>query len=158
MVNPIFVPAVLNPIVGRFASRYGPRWWNFEAFAICGAAMVSFGNLASQSQKDGILFVTYLAVLGIALAVLVAANNIAISVASLVRTQAQEDNVDLGSVLSRLSPGVMLSGLTTAWAAGMLLGPGYSSLISYTEDVGRSIFCCSIGGICFVASLGSMFL
>ena len=52
----------------------------------------------------------------------------------------------------------MLSGVTTSWAAGILLGPAYSSLISYTEDEGWAIFCNGLGGLCLAAALGSLFL
>jgi MFS family permease len=152
----------VNPVVGRFTSRQGPRWWSTGAFAICGAAMISFASVAGHSQKSKTLFVIHSTVVGIALAVLVNSNQVAISVASqrfgYATTRAKDRNENLGRVLSWLSPGMMLSGVTTSWAAGILLGPAYSSLITYTEDAGWAIFCRGLGGLCLVAAIGSSFL
>ena len=156
------LPAVVNPVVGRFTSRHGPRWWSTGAFAICGAAMISFGRVAGHSEKSKTLFVVHSAVVGVALAVLVNSNQVAISVASqryrLARIHAKDRDENLGHILSWLSPSMILSGVTTSWAAGILLGPAYSSLIAYTEDAGWAIFCRGLGGLCLVAALGSSFL
>lgn len=156
------MPAAVNPVVGRFTSRHGPRWWSTAAFAICGAAMISFGSVAGHSEKSKTIFVVHLAVVGVALAVLVNSNQVAISVASqryrLARAHAKDRDEDLGRILSWLSPSMILSGVTTSWAAGILLGPAYSSLMAYTEDAGWAIFCRGLGGLCLVAALGSSFL
>ncbi|KAF2430773.1 MFS general substrate transporter [Tothia fuscella] len=158
----VTVPAALNPIVGKLTSRQGPRWWSTGAFAICGAAMLSFGSVTGNSNKSQILFIVHSTLVGIALAILVNANQVAMSVASqrygLAKTQAQDQEEDLGRILSWLSPSTMLSGVTTSWAAGILLGPAYSSLMAYTEDVGWAIFCRGLGGVCLIASLASSFL
>jgi len=156
------LPAAVNPVVGRFTSRQGPRWWSTGAFAICGAAMISFGSVAGHSEKSKTLFIAHSAVVGVALAVLVNSNQVAISVASQrygrARTQAKDSDENLGRMLSWLSPGMMLSGVTTSWSAGILLGQVYSSLVAYTEDAGWAIFCQGLGGLCLVAALGSSFL
>jgi hypothetical protein len=156
------LPAAANPMVGRFTSRQGPRWWSTGAFAICGASMISFGSVTGHSEKSKTLFVAHSAVVGVALAVLVNSNQVAISVASqrymLARTHAKDKGENLGRILSSLSPSMMLSGVTTSWAAGILLGPAYSSLLPYTEDAGWEIFCRGLGGLCLVAALGSTFL
>jgi hypothetical protein len=52
----------------------------------------------------------------------------------------------------------MLSGVTTSWAAGILLGPAYSNLMAYTEDAGWQVFCRGLGGLCVVAAVASLFL
>ena len=124
--------------------------------------MISFASVAGHSQKSEILFVLHSAVVGIALAVLVNSNQVAISVASqrfgVATTRAKDRNENLGRILSWLTPSMMLSGVATSWAAGILLGPAYSSLMPYTEDAGWAIFCCGLGGLCLVAALGSLFL
>nr|POE90199.1 putative mfs-type transporter c18.02 [Quercus suber] len=152
------VPAAVNPVVGKFTSRQGPRWWSVGAFAICGAVMLSFANVSGHSPTSKLLFVIHLAVVGLALAVLVNSNQVAISVASQRFGAARDKSENVGTILSRLSPSVLLSGITTSWAAGILLGPIYGSLIAFTEDAGWALFCYGLGGLCFVAAVGSLFL
>lgn len=156
------LPAAVNPVIGRFTSRHGPRWWSTGAFVICGAAMITFGGVAGHSQRSKTLFVIHSTIVGIALAVLINSNQVAMAVASQrfgsATKHAKDRNENLGRILSWLSPSIMLSGVTTSWAAGILLGPAYSSLIVYTEDAGWAIFCRGLGGLCFVAALGSSFL
>ena len=158
----ITLPAAVNPVVGTLTSRQGPRWWSTGAFTICGAALISFGNVAGQSNESRALFIVHSIVVGISLAVLVNSNQVAISVAAqrygLARTRANVKDENLGRILSWLSPSTMLSGVTTSWAAGILLGPAYSSLMPYTEDAGWTIFCRGLGGLCVIAALGSSFL
>jgi hypothetical protein len=149
-------------MVGKYASRFGPRWWSVGSFAICGAAMISFARLTGGSQQSQILFVIHAAVIGIAVAVLTNVNQIALSVAAqrygdaIIRAERSGEALD--SALRWLSPGKMLSGVTTSWSAGLLLGPGYSSSLGITEDEGWAFFCHGLGGLCLVAALGSIFL
>lgn len=158
----LLFPAAINPVIGRFTSRYGPRWWSVGAFTVCGAAMISFGNVSGDSHRSKVFFVIHAAVVGVALAVLVNSNQVAVSVASqryvMVVNRSKNNGESLGGVLSWLSPGKMLSGVTTSWSAGILLGPGYSSLINYTKDEGWAMFCRGLGGACLVAALASLFL
>lgn len=124
--------------------------------------MISFANVVGSSQKSHILFVVHSAVVGIALAALVNSNQVAISVAAQrfgnATTHAKDADEELGPVLSWLSPNTMLSGVTTSWAAGILLGPAYSSVIPYTKDAGWAVFCYGLGGVCLAAALASSFL
>lgn len=124
--------------------------------------MISFGCVAGESSQSKALFVIHSVVIGVALAVLIGANSVAMSVLSQrygsALTHAAERNEKLGKVLSWISPSVMLSGLTFSWAVGILLGPAYSSLIAYTEDAGWTIFCNGLGGMCLVAAVASSFL
>lgn len=124
--------------------------------------MITFASVAGDSQKSQILFLVHCTVIGIALAVLVNANQVAISVAShrfdIAKTRSKDKNEVLGRVLSWLGPSMMLSGITTSWAAGILLGSAYTSLMPYTEDAGWAIFCYGLGGLCLVAALGNAFL
>jgi hypothetical protein len=158
----ITLPAAVNPVVGELTSRQGPRWWSTCTFAICGAAFISFGNVAGNSEESKTLFIIHSVVIGISLAILVNSNQVAISVAAqrygLARTRAEEKDEDLGPILSRISPSTMLSGVTTSWAAGILLGPAYSNLMAYTEDAGWQVFCRGLGGLCIVAAVASSFL
>lgn len=156
------LPAAVNPVIGKFTARQGPRWWSVGGFAVCGAALVSFGRVTGHSDTSHTFFVVHLAAVGVALAVLVNSNQVAISVASqkygLAKTRATATCEDLGLMLSWISASTMLSGVTTSWAAGNLLGPAYSSLIDYVEDEGWRTFCSGLGGMCFVAAVGSLFL
>ena len=124
--------------------------------------MISFASVSGHSQKSKTLFAIHSAVVGIALAVLVNSNQVAISVASqrfgAATARAKDRNESLGRILSLLSPSMMLSGVATSWAAGILLGPAYSSLMAYTEDAGWAMFCRGLGGLCLVAALGSLLL
>jgi hypothetical protein len=124
--------------------------------------MIGLGSLTGDSQQSKILFVIHSGVVGVALAVLVNANQVAISVASqrygYATTCANDSDEKLGGVLSWLSPGKMLSGVITSWSVGILLGPGYSSLIDYTTDEGWALFCYGLGGLCLLAGLGGLFL
>lgn len=124
--------------------------------------MVNWGTLVGGSQRSQIIFTIHAAVVGIALAVLVNANQVAISVASQryghAVASAKENGHDLGTVLRWLTPGKMLSGVTASWSAGILLGPGYSTLMEFTEDEGWAYFCRGLGGFCLVAALGSLIL
>ena len=133
-----------------------------SAFATCGIALLSFGSVAGDSQRSKVFFVVHAAVVGMSLAVLVNANQVAISVAyqryGPATTSAKESDEKMGRFASWLSPGKMLSGVTSSWSAGVLLGAGYSSLINYTEDEGWALFCHGLGGLCLVAALASSFL
>lgn len=100
----ITVPAALNPIVGELTSRQGPRWWSTCAFAICGAAFISFGNVVGPSGESQTLFIVHSVVIGVSLAILVNSNQVAISVAAqgygFARTRAEDKDEDLGQILS----------------------------------------------------------
>lgn len=149
-------------MIRSLTSRHGPRWWSTGAFAVSGVATISFGCVAGDSSESKALFVVHSAVVGIALAVLINSNQVAVSVASQrygpALARATERGEKMGLLLSWISPGTMLSGLTFSWAVGILLGPAYSSLIAYTEDVGWAIFCNGLGGMCLVAAVASSFL
>lgn len=124
--------------------------------------MISFGSLVGGSQQSQILFVIHSAIVGVALAVLVNANQVAISVASqrygYAKARAESSGETLGVILGWLGPGKMLSGVTTSWSAGILLGPAYSSLLDFTEDEGWAYFCHGLGGLCILAALGGSML
>jgi hypothetical protein len=153
---------VFNPIIGGFTSRQGPRWWTVGGFAVCGTALISFGAVKGQSEETKILFLIHLAVIGIALAGLINSNQVAVTIASQrygsALGAAKSQGVELGRMLSLVTPGTMLSGITASWLAGILVGPAYSSLITYTEDEGWEIFCRGLGGVCLIAAVGSVFL
>lgn len=158
----VLLPAAINPIIGKYTSRVGPRWWSVCAFSLCGSAMFSFGQLAGGSHKSQVLFVVHASVVGIALAVLVNANQVAISVASQRYGKVMELSEKRGhkvtGLLGKLSPGKMLSGVTTSWSAGTLLGPVYTSLLDFTDDAGWRVFCYGLGGVTLAAALGSAFI
>jgi hypothetical protein len=124
--------------------------------------MFSFGTLAGDSQRTKNLFVVHSVVVGMALAVLINSNQVAVSVASQryepALTRAKDRNEKFGRIMSWLSASVMLSGLTFSWAVGTLIGPAYSSLIEYTTDAGWAIFCHGLGGLCLVAALANTLL
>jgi hypothetical protein len=158
----VTAPAAANPLIGRITARQGPRWWSVGGFVVCGAALISFGRATGHSDTSQTFFMIHLLAVGVALAVLINSNQVAISVASQrygaaqARMTAKEE--DLGPVLSWITASIMLSGVTTSWAAGILLGPAYSSLMVYVEDEGWQIFCSGLGALCFAAAVGSSFL
>jgi MFS family permease len=158
----ITIPAVFNPIIGGLTSRQGPRWWTVGGFVLCGAALLSFGSVRGHTDESKTSFVIHAAVIGIALAALINSNQVAITIASqryeAALEAAEREGAELGLVSSLLTPGRMLSGVTTSWSAGVLVGPAYSSLIAYTEDEGWETLCRGLGGLCLVAAVGSVFL
>ena len=66
--------------------------------------MIGFGGVSSQPEETKILFIAHSTVVGIALAVLLNADQVAISVASqrygLARTQVKDKGEHLGRILS----------------------------------------------------------
>lgn len=149
-------------MIGGFTSRQRPRWWTVGGFVLCGAALLSFGVLRGHTDERKTFFVFHAAIIGIALTGLINSNQVAITIASqhyeAALEAAKREGTELGGVFSLLTPGMMLSGVTTSWSAGVLVGPAYSSLIAYTEDEGWEIFCRSLGGLCLVAAASSSLL
>ncbi|PVH91801.1 hypothetical protein DM02DRAFT_663583 [Periconia macrospinosa] len=158
----ITLPAVLNPVIGGLTSSQGPRWWSTAGFIICGGTLFRFGQMTGSSDNSQMTFVIHLIVVGLCLAVLINANQVAISVASqrygFARTQVVANGEELGLLLSMISPSTMLSGVTSSWAAGSLLGPAFSSLVPYTEDAGWQRLCQGLGGLCLIAAAVNVFL
>jgi hypothetical protein len=154
--------AALNPIVGKYTTRHGPRWWSAGAFTSCGCLMISFGNLVGGSQEIQVLFVVHACLIGVCFAIAVNAHQIAISVAAQryekATIRAREDGQKLGWVLQWLTPDYMLTGLTTSWSAAMLLGPICTNSMDYTQYDGWACLCRGLGGLCLVAGVASCFV
>lgn len=158
----MLLPAAVNPVIGKYTSRHGPRWWNVGAFVLCGLLLLSFGELSGDTPPTQVLFVANAVLLGVCFAVVINANQVAISVAArrfeLLSAQLKDNGQKPGRILSLVTPGNMLGGLTAAWSAGMLLGPAYTSAVDYTHEAGWALLCRGLGGLSIAAGIGSWFV
>lgn len=154
-------PTILSPILSKYAAQYGPRWMSVSACITCGALLVSLGELTHGDLTTRVLFVVHVTLIGVCIAIATNSHSIAVSVAAKkaekLRAWAQSNEQELGWGLDWLTPGIMVSGLSTGWSLGLLLGPASANFIHDGSDETWACLCRFWGGLCVLMGLGSWF-
>ncbi|PHH64576.1 hypothetical protein CDD80_1112 [Ophiocordyceps camponoti-rufipedis] len=105
----LILPSVLGPVIGRFAARHGPRWWNVAALAACGSCTAGLALVSGEAP-----FVLLVAGIGFCVTAIINANTA--SVLAVARSLDRQPAVrrPLG-----VTTGSLLGGLNTAWSLGL---------------------------------------
>lgn len=152
----LLFPMVGGPLVGKYTTLKGPRWFSSLASFACGVFMFSLGELTGDDPMTQILFVINIGFIGLCISLGTTSQTTAISAAAqraeTLRTRIQSSGVEMSWQLRMLTPGMMLSGLSTAWALGLFLGPACSSIFHFNTDQEWLHLCCFLGIICLVTS------
>ncbi|KAF3903567.1 hypothetical protein AA313_de0202553 [Arthrobotrys entomopaga] len=142
----LILPTVLGPFIGRYATV---RWWNTIASFSCAILLFSLGNLTGKSTPIQILFVVHLFLLGLCITFL---NNIHGAAVSIAAQRIDEKRKRLAEVdkdgeglktwgWKFATMSMILSGLSTAWSLGMVLGPVGEHIVDYIDNTGWMMLC-----------------
>lgn len=150
----LLLPMVGGPLVGKYTTLHGPRWFSSLASLACGVFMVTLGCLTGDDPTTQVLFVINIGLIGLCISLGTTTQTTAISAAAqrieALRKRIQSSGVELSWQLRMLTPGMMLSGLSTAWALGLFLGPACGSIFHFNTNQEWLHLCCFLGIICVV--------
>lgn len=148
----LLFPMVGGPLVGKYTTLNGPRWFSSLASLACGIFMVTLGCLTGDDPTTQILFVINIGLIGLCISFGTTTQTTAISAAAqraeTLRAHIRSSGVELNWKLRMLTPGMMLSGLSTAWALGLFLGPACGSIFHFSTNQEWLHLCCFLGIIC----------
>lgn len=134
----LLFPMVGGPLVGKYTTLNGPRWFSSLASLACGIFMVTLGCLTGDDPTTQILFVINIGLIGLCISFGTTTQTTAISAAAqraeTLRAHIRSSGVELNWKLRMLTPGMMLSGLSTAWALGLFLGPACGSIFHFSTN------------------------
>lgn len=121
--------------------------------------MVSLGNLTDSGSATQIALVIHVVLIGVGIAIATSAHGTAI----LVEAQSAElltarDGPAQSFWLGWLAPGMMVSGLSTAWSLGMFIGPACADAIQFTNDEGWASLCRLLGLSCIATGFATFFI
>lgn len=150
----LLFPMVGGPLVGKYTTLNGPRWFSSLASLACGVFMVTLGCLTGDDPTTQILFVINIGLIGLCISLGTTTQTTAISAAAqraeALRARIRSSGVELSWQLRILTPGMMLSGLSTAWALGLFLGPACGSIFHFNTNQEWLHLCCFLGILCVV--------
>ncbi|KAM0245773.1 hypothetical protein ACHAQJ_010456 [Trichoderma viride] len=153
----LLLPTASSPLVGKYTGLNGPRWLSTIASLGCGVFMVTLGFLTGDDQTTQILFVMNIGFIGLCASLITTAHTAAISAAAqraeILKTRIRASGVELSGWLRLLTPGMMLSGLSTAWALGVFLGPAFGSALHFSTNQEWMHLCCFLGMLCVVTGV-----
>ena len=139
----LLVPMITSPRVGNLATTQGPGVVSMVVCSICCAALVCLGYFNNDSNAVKILFVGVLALVGLCIAVATAANTAGI----LILVKKLEAAFPSQSIRPWPTEGMMMTGTSTSWALGLLLGPACASLFEFTDASGWAHLCFALAGM-----------
>lgn len=152
----LLFPMVGGPLVGKYTTLHGPRWFSCLASLACGVFMVTLGCLTGDDPTTQVLFVINIGLIGLCISFGTTTQTTAISAAAqrveALKARIRSSDVELSWQLRMLTPGMMLSGLSTAWALGLFLGPACGSVFHFNTNQEWLHLCCFLGIICVVTS------
>lgn len=100
--------------------------------------MVTLGFLTGDDTTTRVLFVVNVGLIGLCISLATTTQTTAISAAAqrleALRSRIRARGVELSWELKMLTPGMMLSGLSTAWALGLFLGPASGHIFHFSTD------------------------
>ncbi|PTB75495.1 MFS general substrate transporter [Trichoderma longibrachiatum ATCC 18648] len=145
----LLLPMVGGPLVGKLTTLYGPRWFSTISALSCGVFMVTLGFLTGDDTTTRLLFVVNIGLVGLCISLATTTQTTAISAAAQ-RTEALRSRIRAGGVelswgLKVLTPGMMLSGLSTAWALGLFLGPACGHVFHFSTNQEWKHLCWFLG-------------
>lgn len=150
----LLFPMVGGPLVGKYTTLNGPRWFSSLASLACGVFMVTLGCLTGDDPTTQVLFVINIGLIGLCISFGTTTQTTAISAAAqraeALRARIRSSGVEISWQLRMLTPGMMLSGLSTAWALGLFLGPACASVFHFNTNQEWLHLCCFLGIICVV--------
>jgi MFS family permease len=153
----LLLPTAGGPWVGKYTTLNGPRWLSAIASFACGIFMITLGFLTGDDSTTQILFVINIGFVGLCASLITTAQTAAISAAAqraeTLRTRIRASGVELSWGLRMLAPGMMLSGLSTAWALGVFLGPACGSAFHFSTNQEWMHLCCFLGILCMVTGV-----
>ncbi|RFU81903.1 hypothetical protein TARUN_283 [Trichoderma arundinaceum] len=153
----LLLPMVGGPWVGKSTTLHGPRWFSTIASLACGVFMITLGFLTSDDPKTQALFVVNIGLIGLCISLGTTTQTTAISAAAqraeILRNRIRASGIELSWELRLLTPGMMLSGLSTAWALGLFLGPACGSIFHFSTNQEWMHLCCFLGTICLVTGV-----
>ncbi|PTB66116.1 MFS general substrate transporter [Trichoderma citrinoviride] len=145
----LLLPMVGGPLVGRYTTLYGPRWFSTVSALACGVFMVTLGFLTGDDTTTRILFVVNVGSIGLCISLATTTQTTAISAAAqrleTLRSRIRASGAELSWELKVLTPGMMLSGLSTAWALGLFLGPACGNIFHFSTNQEWMHLCCFLG-------------
>lgn len=153
----LLLPMVGGPLVGKYTTLHGPRWFSTIASLACGVFMVTLGFLTGDDPTTQFLFVVNIGFIGLCISLGTTTQTTAISAAAqraeALRSRIRASGVELSWELRLLTPGMMLSGLSTAWALGLFLGPACGSIFHFSTNEEWMHLCCFLGVLCVVTGV-----
>ncbi|KAL6867167.1 MFS general substrate transporter [Trichoderma novae-zelandiae] len=145
----LLLPMVGGPLVGKYTTLYGPRWFSTISALACGVFMVTLGFLTGDDTTTRVLFVVNIGLVGLCISFATTTQTTAISAAAqrveALRSRVRASGVELSWGLKMLTPGMMLSGLSTAWALGLFLGPACGNISHFNTNQEWMHLCCFLG-------------
>jgi MFS family permease len=145
----LLLPMVGGPLVGKYTTLYGPRWFSTLSALACGVFMVTLGFLTGDDTTTRVLFVVNVGLIGLCISLATTTQTTAISAAAqrvaALRSRIRGSGVELRWELKMLTPGMMLSGLSTAWALGLFLGPACGHVFHFSTNTDWMHLCCFLG-------------
>lgn len=109
------------------------------------------------------LFVVHITLTLIGMCVTIVTNSHATAISTTakkvdsMRCQARENCRDLGRVPKWFTMGLILSGLSTAWSLGMVMGPAFANKMHFSNQDSWSRFCSCLGGLCVLSGVASWY-
>lgn len=153
----LLLPMVGGPLVGKYTTLYGPRWFSTIASLACGVFMVTLGFLTGDDPITQTLFVVNIGFIGLCISLGTTTQTTAISAAAqrieALRSRIQASGIELSWELRFLTPGMMLSGLSTAWALGLFVGPACGSIFHFSTNQEWRHLCCFLGVLCVITGI-----
>ncbi|KAK6542730.1 hypothetical protein TWF694_006672 [Orbilia ellipsospora] len=145
----LLLPTTLGPLIGRYATANKPHLWSNGALFGGAILLFSLSNLTGKSNLTQTLFVVNLFLIGLCINIVTNIHGAAISVAAqkIDELRKKVDEVDKdGETLKTwgwkfVTMGMILSGLSTAWSLGMVLGPVCAHIVEYTRSEGWMMLC-----------------
>lgn len=153
----LLLPMVGGPLVGKYTTLNGPRWFSTIASLACGVFMVTLGFLTGDDPTTQILFVVNIGFIGLCISLGTTTQTTAISAAAqraeALRSRIRGSGIELSWELKMLTPGMMLSGLSTAWALGLFLGPACGSFFHFSTNQEWLHLCSFLGVLCVITGI-----
>lgn len=148
----LLVPMIASPAAGNLATIQGPGIISMVTCVICSAALVGLGYLHSSTDAAKVLFVAVLALVGLCIAIATSASTTGI----LILAKRLDTAFPAEAARPWPTEGMMMTGMSTSWALGLLLGPACASLFEFTDVNGWAHLCFALAGLSAAALICSI--
>lgn len=161
----LLLPTTLSPWAGHLATSYGPGLISVSTCIICSSVVACLGYLTQDTLYTKVAFAVLLSMVGVCLALTTVANTTGIlilakqlgedgSVQS--ASHVNDDNSKARSPHPWPTEGMIMTGLSTSWALGLILGPACAGLFEFVDARGWAGLCLALAGVSVVASVCSL--
>ncbi|CEJ94619.1 hypothetical protein VHEMI10138 [[Torrubiella] hemipterigena] len=160
----LLLPTTLSPWAGHLATSYGPGFISVSTCIICSSVVACLGYLTQDTLYTKVAFAVLLSVVGVCLTMTTAVNTTGILIlVKKLEDGSMQSTSHVNDENSKTSPprpwpteGMIMTGLSTSWALGLILGPACAGLIEFIDVRGWAGLCWALAGISVVAFVCSI--